>query len=264
MRRRTALWILGTVAPMLVLLLVLPASSSGYIAQLKRYPYLTDLVGTSVTVNWAHRQLLDQPAPSSGARSAPSPAPPTRRVRDADRDHRQRRLRVPVEGHHHRAQADTAVLLPGLLRHRLTIDLLGTDPSPTFTTQIAAGAAHAVQVRRVRRLGQGATPTATNPDQANVMSADRGAAAPASRSRPATTPTPVGSQNNYGDLYQTGRRHERRLRPQLLEVPGASIPLFPTLGNHGYNNSVLPHQLAAGHARPRPPAAATRRTPTAA
>ena len=36
----------------MVLCFLLPASASGYIAQLKRYPYLTDLVGTSVTVNW--------------------------------------------------------------------------------------------------------------------------------------------------------------------------------------------------------------------
>ena len=50
--RRSGGWVLGIAAPILVLLFALPASASGYIAQLKRYPYLTDLVGTSVSVNW--------------------------------------------------------------------------------------------------------------------------------------------------------------------------------------------------------------------
>ena len=42
-----------TAAIAAILFVVLPSGASAYDAKLKRYPYLTDLVSTSVTVNWA-------------------------------------------------------------------------------------------------------------------------------------------------------------------------------------------------------------------
>ena len=35
--------------------------------------------------------------------------------------------------------------------------------------------------------------------------------------------------------------------PNFWKVPGASMPLFPTLGNHGSTTTPAPRQLAAGH-----------------
>src|ERR1041384_4797673 len=51
-KRPIARLALGSLTAVLAVLFVLPAGASGYIAQLKRYPYLTDLVGTSVSFNW--------------------------------------------------------------------------------------------------------------------------------------------------------------------------------------------------------------------
>ena len=44
---------LGVAALVAAALLALPGGASAFDAKLKRYPYLTDLVGTSVIVNWA-------------------------------------------------------------------------------------------------------------------------------------------------------------------------------------------------------------------
>ena len=109
----------------------------------------------------------------------------------------------------------------------------------------------------------GKTLAAGNPDQANVISQIA-----ASGARFAVTTGDnayeAGSQKDYGDLYQTGDNTSAVFGPNYWKVAGASLPLFPALGNHDYNNSVAAHELAAGHRRGRAPAGATRPTPTAA
>jgi 4-hydroxybenzoate polyprenyltransferase len=41
------------VAAVPLIVLMLPESATAYAPQLKRYPYLTDVVGSSATVSWA-------------------------------------------------------------------------------------------------------------------------------------------------------------------------------------------------------------------
>ena len=49
----------------------------------------------------------------------------------------------------------------------------------------------------------------------------------------------IGSQKSYGDLYQVGDNTSAVFGPNYWTVAGASLPLFPALGNHDYNNSVM-------------------------
>ena len=98
----------------------------------------------------------------------------------------------------------------------------------------------------------GKTLAAGNPDQANVISQIA-----ASGARFAVTTGDnsyeVGSQKSYGDLYQTGDNTSAVFGPNYWKVAGASLPLFPALGNHDYNNTVLltnwPQDTAVVHVR---------------
>jgi hypothetical protein len=75
-----------------------------------------------------------------------------------------------------------------------------------------------------------------NPHQANVMSRIA-----ASGARFAVTvgdnTTQAGSQANYGDLYQRGEQVSGVFGPTSWTVAGSSLPIFPTLGNHGHSNA---------------------------
>src|SRR5687768_11135697 len=50
---RQGTWGLAAAVVAVVLLILPSGASAAYDVKLKRYPYLTDLVGTSVMVNWA-------------------------------------------------------------------------------------------------------------------------------------------------------------------------------------------------------------------
>jgi hypothetical protein len=50
---------------------------------------------------------------------------------------------------------------------------------------------------------------------------------------------PNGSQNNYGDLVNTGPNVSAVFGPAGWSVPGRSIPAFPVLGNHGRSATFL-------------------------
>ncbi len=52
---------------------------------------------------------------------------------------------------------------------------------------------------------------------------------------------PSGSQTNYGDLWQTGPNTSAIFGPEGWTVAGASMPLFPILGNHGLSRSDTYH-----------------------
>ena len=167
--------------------LVVGAAVSGaaaFDAKLKRYPYLTDLVGTSVMVNWATDISATSAVVKYGL--AGGTLQHQHRHRDAHLHPRQRRLRVSVEGPAHGPRGGHAVLLPRLLRqraarpagHRRVAGLPHPDPGRLVG---------AVQVRRVRRLGQDAR--GRQPGSGERDLADRRRAARASPSRPATTPT---------------------------------------------------------------------------
>ena len=82
----------------------------------------------------------------------------------------------------------------------------------------------------------GETGASGNPGQANVM---QRIAASGARFALTTGDNAYnhGSQTNYGDLQQTGNDVSAVFGPSFWKVPGASMPIFPAIGNHGFSAS---------------------------
>ena len=110
------------------------------------------------------------------------------------------------------------------------------DASPVFRTQIPAGSSAPYKFAVLGNWGK--TLAAGNPYQANVISqiAQSGARFAVTAGDNAYE---VGSQKSYGDLYQVGDNTSAVFGPNYWKVAGASLPIFPTIGNHDHNNSVL-------------------------
>ena len=116
-------------------------------------------------------------------------------------------------------------------------DLLGSDASPVFRTQLAAGSTATFSFAVIGDWGWQDT-AALNTDQANVL-----ARIASSGARFAVSTGDIayqsGTQTNYGDLVQTGASVSTVFGPSYWKVPGASIPMFNVLGNHGLNSTAL-------------------------
>ncbi|RPJ26569.1 MAG: DNRLRE domain-containing protein [Chloroflexi bacterium] len=206
-----------------------PASS--YSLALRRYPYLTDVVGSYATINWA----TDRSESSGGVRFG----------------------KVGTEActAHYVSGTNTAITVNGVLvyqwKAQLTlepgaqycyrvylgtspvneIDLLGSDPAPSFWTQVPSGATEPFSFIVIGDWGR-VNASGTNPSQANLMSliAESGARFVVTTG---DNGYPAGNQKNYGDLIQTGQNTSAVFGPSYWKVPGASMPIFPALGNHG-------------------------------
>ena len=141
-----------------------PAAHAAVAPQLTRYPYLTDVVQTFATVNWAtDRSRQGRQLKYGRRRAGTCTAQDGVRVEDGDRRSGIDRG-VPMEGEADRPAAQHAVLLPDLPR---TLD------RPARRRPVAAvlvGDARPGRTRptRSRCSATGATPTsrATNPQQA--------------------------------------------------------------------------------------------------
>jgi calcineurin-like phosphoesterase family protein/fibronectin type III domain protein len=227
-----------------LLALWLVAASSGsaaasYSSQLRRYPYLTDVVGPYATVNWATDRSQTSGAVRFGKVGSESCTA------------------------HYVAATKTAITVNGVLEYQWKamlnlmpgtqycyrvylgsspvneIDLLGGDLAPTFLTQVPSGATNSFSFVVFGDWGQ-VDSTGTNPSQANLMSLIASSGA-----RFALTTGdngyPSGSQANFGDLIQTGANISAIFGPSFWKAPGASIPIFPSMGNHGLNVSDANH-----------------------
>src|SRR6476646_1827786 len=206
-------------------------------AQLRRYPYLTDLVGTSVIVNWATDRSLTTGAATWGTVSGGS-CTPSNTVAAT-------RSSIVVHGvSEYQWKAVLTFPSAGTYCYRVAfggIDLLGSDPSPQVTTQVPAGSTAPFSFGVIGDWGS-AGPTGSNPDQANLMqqiaksglrfvmtTGDNGYEA--------------GNQDSYGDLQQVGPNLSGIFGPAFWSVPGKSIPIFPAIGDHGLarNDTYHPH-----------------------
>jgi uncharacterized repeat protein (TIGR01451 family) len=235
---RSGGWIRSIAAAVGVLaaLLALPVPASGYIAQLKRYPYLTDVVGTSATVNWGTDRSSINGAVKWGKVGTESCTAHTTvgtRTAITVNGVSEYQWQAQLTG----LQQDAQYCYRVYFNVGFTTDLLGTDSSPTFRTQLPAGSTQPFKFAVFGDWGKVDT-SGQNPDQADVMSQIA-----ASGARFAVTTGDnaydVGSQKDYGDLYQVGSNTSSVFGPNFWKVPGASTPLFPILGNHDHNNSVL-------------------------
>ena len=216
-----------------------PASLAASNPALRRYPYPTDVVGSYATINWGTDRSQTSGAVRYGRLGAESCTahymPATKTA-------------INVNGslqYQWKAQLD---LLPGTQYcYRVylgsgpatEIDLLGSDPSPSFWTQMPMGATQSFSFAVFGDWGY-VNSSGTNPYQANVMSQIASSGA-----RFAVTTGdngyPSGNQKNYGDLFQTGADTSAIFGPSFWTVPGRSMPLFLSMGNHGLNSSDTNH-----------------------
>ena len=202
-------------------------------ASLTRYPYLTDLVGRHVTVNWATTTAIASGKVVYG--------------------------RVGAETcHAHKATAMSTPITVGAIpefqwkaeltglakdaRYCYRImgggeRLLGPGPAPIFRSQVPPTSSKTFSFAVIGDWGL-VGPSGVNSDQSNVIAQ---IAASGARFAVTTGDTayPDGSQLNYGDLQQTGSSTSTIFGPAFWAQAGASIPLFNVQGNHGLKSTAL-------------------------
>lgn len=200
--------------------------------QLARAPYLTDLVELNATVNWATDQASKVASLRYGAVAGDGTCAPTISVQATRRS-------VKV-GTYNYYQWKVGLHLPGpgayCYRPYLgSIDLLGSNAAPRFLTQVPQAGTEPFSFAVFGDWGQ-VDANGDNDDQANLMSQ-----VAASGVRFAMTVGdngyPNGSQINYGDLRQKAKNTSAIFGPRFWTVAGATVPIFPAVGNHGVSGS---------------------------
>ena len=203
-----------------------PAAPAATATQLTRYPYLTDVVTANATVNFA----TVRSATTAFVRYGTGGNCTATRVNAT-------RTSITVAGQgQYQWSAKLTNLTPDTpYCYRVYLgsagtDLLGTDPSPTFLSQLPSSSTAPYSFAVIGDWGQAFT-DGLNPDQANLLA--KIAASPA-RFVLSTGDIgyPAGSQTNYGDLQHTGRSVSGVFGPQFWARAGARLPMFPAVGNH--------------------------------
>jgi hypothetical protein len=216
-----------------------PSSLAASNPALRRYPYLTDVIGSYATINWGTDRSQSSGAVrygKVGSESCTAHYVPAAKTALSVNGSLQYQWKAQLE------------LLPGTQYcYRVylgsspatEIDLLGSDSSPSFWTQMPMGATQAFSFAVFGDWGY-VNASGANPYQASVMSLIASSGA-----RFAVTTGdngyPGGTQKNYGDLFQTGADTSAIFGPSFWTVPGRSMPLFLSVGNHGLNISDTNH-----------------------
>lgn len=210
---------------------VMPQAASDAAAaapQLRRYPYLTDLVDDHVLINWA----TDRSASSASVKYGPAGNCTANSVTASRRSITvgsvaEYQWKASLSG----LASDTAYCYRVFLG---ATDLLGTDASPVFRSQIATGSSTPFSFAVFGDWGE-VDATGANPDQANVIAQ---VASSGVRFAVTTGDTgyPGGTETTYGDLQQVGADTSTIFGPSFWARAGDSIPLFNATGNHGFNS----------------------------
>jgi hypothetical protein len=234
--------LLGAIAPTLLLLSTLaavtaPPAAAATTSQLRRYPYLTDAVGTAMTVNWGTDRSATTGSVKWGAVDGTGNCTPTNTVAAT-------KTGITVnQVAEYQWKAMLTLPATGTYCYRVflsTTDLLGTDATPRFTTQVPAGSTQPFSFAVIGDWGQ-TDASGNNPDQANVLSQIANSGVQFAMTV-GDNGYPSGSQTNYGDLQQKAANVSAIFGPSFWAVPGRSIPIFPTSGNHGFTASATsPH-----------------------
>jgi hypothetical protein len=219
-------------------LLSAPAASA-YAPELSRYPYLTDTVGTTATVNWA----TDRSRSSGrvrfgreGVESCTAHSVTATRTSITVNGVSEYQWRATMNGlapsarYCYRVEFGTTAPV---------IDLLGADPAISFSTQLPAGAPAPFSFAVLGDFGAaGATQAGVDNRQADVMAQIANSDV---RFAVGTGDTayPSGTQTNYGDLRQTGSDVSSIFAPEFWANVGDSIPFFNAPGNHGFSSTFL-------------------------
>ena len=204
-----------------------PSASAATSSALTRYPYLTDATQTSMTINWATDttgttgSVVWGPA---GNCTATTTAATKASMTVISKAEYQWKATIPVS-------PDTQYCY----RVRLgATDLLASDATPTFTSQVRAGSTTPFNFAVFGDWGQ-AYAGGVNADQTNVLKQISQSGA---RFAVMTGDTayPGGGQKEYGDMQQLGTDQSTVFGPTFWTVPGRSIPLYNVTGNHGFTN----------------------------
>ena len=243
MRNYSSLRVLAILCFILLTLFGISATSaaplSSYSPALRRYPYLTDVVSSYATVNWATDRsessgLLRYGKVGAEACTAHTVIPTKTPISVNGVLQYQWKAQLNLEPgtqYCYRVYLGTSPLN--------LIDLLGTDPAPSFWTQVPVGATQSFSFVVIGDWGYVGS-SGTNPAQANLMSliASSGAQFAVTTGDNAY---PDGNQKNLGDLTQTGLSISAVFGPSFWKVPGASMPIFPIVGNHGFSSPDTNH-----------------------
>ena len=201
---------------------------AAYDSHLTRAPYLTDLVGLHVAINWATDQSATTGSVAYGVVGAGGSCSPTTIISAS-------RITISVGTvFEYQWKGDLTLPATGTYCYRVLLggtDLLGGNASPAFTTQVPFGSTESYSFAVFGDWGQVDT-TGQNAGQAALMQQIAGSGARFAIST-GDNGYPNGSQINYGDLQQSGADTSAIFGSAFWTVPGSTIPLFSGVGNHG-------------------------------
>ena len=204
---------------------------------LTRMPYLTDLVGLNATVNFGTNTSSLTATVQFGTPSGSS-CTITNTVSAT-------RISIIV-GAVSEYQWKAPLTLPsaGTYCYRPFLgatDLLGSNASPTFQTQVPLGSSESFTFDVFGDWGQ-VDVNGQNANEANLMHQIA-----LSGARFAITTGdqgyPDGSQGTYGDIRQVGSNLSGIFGAPFWASVGSTLPIFATIGNHGFarSDAVHPH-----------------------
>src|SRR5215213_303051 len=194
---------------------------ASYSSALRRYPYLSDVVGSYATINWATDRSDFAGSVrwgKAGVESCTSHYVAASRIAISVNSVLQYQWKAKLD-----LEPGTQYCYRVYLGSSPSneIDLLGADPGPTFWTQVPSGASDSFSFIVFGDWGY-VNSAGTNSYQANLMSlmAQKNA-------RFAITTGdngyPSGNQKNFGDLVQSGVNISAIFAPQYWKVPGAAL-----------------------------------------
>ena len=207
------------------------ASSPAAEPQLRRYPYLTDTVGSSATVNWSTERVLTSGTLTWGKAGVESCT--------TNQAAASRRTLITVNSvSEYQFQAKATGLEPGTRYcYRIfagTLDLLGSDPAPEFWAQVAPGSNERFSFAVIGDWGW-VDSNGANPHMEKLLALIAGTDARFVVST-GDAPAGTGSQTDFGDLYYS---KSAVFAPRFWAVPGKTMPLYNAFGNHGMTSFSL-------------------------
>ncbi len=227
---------------LLVPALAVPAWASlpGASASLTRAPYLTDLTTSSVEVSWgtsAQSRGVVQYG-TVGNCTANSVTSATLGNPITVNGITEYQNFVPVTG----LSTGTTYCYRITTGGSSPIDLLGTNPSPQFTTLAPPGSTAPFSFDVFGDWGD-TTNSGVNDGSLNANQAGVDAQIAASGAQFAISTGdiayPGGTQTSYGDLNQTGVNISAVFGPSYWAAPGQRVPYFTVSANHGRNSTFL-------------------------
>jgi fibronectin type 3 domain-containing protein len=224
---RTALTALALITAGLVGLFGTLPASAAWNSALTRYPYLTDVTTTSVLVTWADTYVNSYGTvtwgPAGGSCASSSAKATKLGMRFTVGSTAEYQHSITISG----LSPDTAYCYRIKGSTSNAIDLLGTDPSPTFKTLPTSGT---YSFLVFGDWGENQSGYNTNQAKLHALMASSGASFGVGTGDIAYDSA---TQNNYGDLVNTGSRVSEVFGPDYWRAPGAVLPFFTTPGNHG-------------------------------